>query len=281
MKLNKELAFAAMGVNGGDHTGEHYEKKQNELQKPQPSSGGGVSSWNDLTDKPFGRVFTEVLPTTKLEMMDGSEMDMPGIYLYSIESSVTPANNATYKVVVNGTVFEGTTKTVDANMMHIGNGGLIGIAEDTGEPFVIMVSDITESGNPGISLSIITYISDVTMNIMLETIELISNEYFPDVPTLDLSSFALQKNDTTHPGEQELLEIQLFLNQNYRRGMVRVHWSDGSETYMGAASILKQPFGHYELTCICDAGSYFVIVSLYIYGEGITLKEKRIDWDSN
>ena len=50
--VNKELSFAAMRVNGGDHAGELYEKKQAELQEEKPS--GGVTSWNDLQDKPFG-----------------------------------------------------------------------------------------------------------------------------------------------------------------------------------------------------------------------------------
>lgn len=53
LSLDKDLAFAAMGVRGGDHTGEQYEKKQSDLQEQGRSSGGGASSWNDLKDRPF------------------------------------------------------------------------------------------------------------------------------------------------------------------------------------------------------------------------------------
>lgn len=47
--VNKELSFAAMRVNGGDHTGELYEKKQDELS----SGGSGALPLFDLVATGF------------------------------------------------------------------------------------------------------------------------------------------------------------------------------------------------------------------------------------
>ena len=102
------------------------------------TGGGGVTSWNDLTDKPF---YTTIEETTIIDrqtfpvIADGY-MNLPKFTLFVGE---------TYKVNWNSTVFtcvaQDITEKIGAPVetICIGNiGAMIG-EEGTGEPFVIMV----------------------------------------------------------------------------------------------------------------------------------------------
>ena len=94
-------------------------------------AGGGVSSWNDLTDKPFYEetVTVEVLPETSFSLIhqDGCEQ-------HHSEGLLGLVVGKKYKVVYNGKEYEYTA--VDLNGMGVGFGNLAGIgAENNGEPF--------------------------------------------------------------------------------------------------------------------------------------------------
>lgn len=143
----KDLLFATMGANGGDVTGDGYEAAQNELQKGEPQCGGGVSSWNDLTDKPFGEEISlvEVVPETTV---DGFE-DQDGFYQADVKSlfesnGFKPVVGNKYSVNYNGKTYVCTAQLApEATMaewvyerVFIGNYGILG-GEDTGEPFCI------------------------------------------------------------------------------------------------------------------------------------------------
>lgn len=107
-------------------------------KKIKNSGGGGVTSWNDLTDKPFDKEFIdgydEILESNYYIPSDGS------IKLRTFE--MIP--NETYGVRWNGTLYKCVAKDVSdllgesIPIFCIGNLGAITGGEDTGEPFIII-----------------------------------------------------------------------------------------------------------------------------------------------
>lgn len=93
--------------------------------------GGGVSSWNDLTDKPFGEEdgLVEILPETKLSN-NILATTLPGFELTVGE---------TYRVTYGGNEYNMICKAYaagDITVPYLGNLHLLDqAAEDTGEPF--------------------------------------------------------------------------------------------------------------------------------------------------
>lgn len=129
-----------LGVSGGTWT-------------PITPAAGGVASWNDLTDKPFGdnadgtvtqldnkylAIFdhqaasqTDILPETSVSFVSGEGAP---------EAVAVLADGETYHVAWNGTVYVLTAKGVVFDGIAgiaIGNTSIIGAGDDTGEPFVL------------------------------------------------------------------------------------------------------------------------------------------------
>jgi hypothetical protein len=167
-----------------------------------PEGSGGVTSWNDLTDKPFdeqGVIMQEALPNgypsvnrevvTLLSETDVVPYeDNEQIWCHTIEDSgFFFALGETYVVNFNDTIYE---CTVNEDEECIGNlSKLFGIG-DTGEPFVIWPD------------CILTFTSDV-YNIELTgpvieytTIDL---EYLPVIPDYKLDKHGWNKHYGTIP----------------------------------------------------------------------------------
>ncbi len=96
---------------------------------------GGVSSWNDLTDKPFGETQLEVelIPEGGLTNVDGQWAASP--------APIMPIDGQTYTVTYNGIAYTTTAYTPEmlgGNILVLGNAGAAGLPgfEDTGEPFI-------------------------------------------------------------------------------------------------------------------------------------------------
>lgn len=96
--------------------------------------GGGVSSWNDLTDKPFELV--EVMPETQFFFMDS-------VGYFAAESGFMLVPGRKYVVNWNGTEYTTTARYGEFNMggqiafvLFAGNPVIIG-GEDNGLPFGI------------------------------------------------------------------------------------------------------------------------------------------------
>lgn len=125
---------------------------------PDNIGGGGVSSWNDLTDKPFGETAITVLEDEVVELADGQ----------GVIENVTIAENCVYTIAHNGVEYADLSVEVidiDGTIMYaVGNvdffkGG------DNGIPFLVvtmdgmtMVRDLT--GSESCTLTIIQ--SEVT-----------------------------------------------------------------------------------------------------------------------
>ena len=98
------------------------------------SGGGGVTSWNDLEDKPFGKKkeFCVLFPETTLSV----DADMGGAPL---GAEVELAAGESYTVTWNGTPYTVVAMEMEGAVV-LGNIGAMTGGESTGEPFVIMYS---------------------------------------------------------------------------------------------------------------------------------------------
>jgi hypothetical protein len=102
------------------------------------SMGGGVTSWNDLKDRPFGETTVTVMEEQTVVFTDDGADKM-----LSYGGTFIPGK--TYTVIVNGVSYD--TLCVDAGALGsepglyaLGNLGNFGL-EDTGEPFAIMAQN--------------------------------------------------------------------------------------------------------------------------------------------
>ena len=142
--------------------------------------GGGVSSWNDLTDKPFGEVEVEILPETEVVFEYNEDVGMPiGI----ITLTTVPESGAQCTVVYNGETY---ICTANADNM-LGNLGAISGGEDTGEPFVISAGETAASQ----FIVPLTEITSATVNIKITKTEPIPEKYLQEAPVFDLTSIGL------------------------------------------------------------------------------------------
>ena len=107
-----------------------------EKMENAPQGSGGVTSWNDLQDKPFYSEggFVEILPSTMLEPAD-PDPDMP---MYVMQMTTAIENGVTYTVNWNGVEYQCTSVEMNDDgdqFIMLGNLGMSGEAPDTGEPF--------------------------------------------------------------------------------------------------------------------------------------------------
>lgn len=121
-------------------------------EEDNPGGGsGGVSSWNDLTDKPFYEETKQgyILPETTVPIDDegmGSIMNAPAAPLILGE---------TYKVVWNGTEYNCVAQALDAFMagaFALGNIGAVTGGEMTDDPFLIVLTPFEAGGVWGLVL---------------------------------------------------------------------------------------------------------------------------------
>ena len=111
--------------------------------KKELGTGGGASSWNDLTDKPFEENHAGegyLIPPTQLSFRPASS----SFNAYTpLKSPVV--GNRTYTISYNGIEYEcaaiDVTEMIGMPMCLLGNYGYMLGGDDTGEPFIIMVSD--------------------------------------------------------------------------------------------------------------------------------------------
>ena len=103
--------------------------EENLEKQPEPSAGG-VSSWNDLTDKPFYKSEETLLDGT-FEFVDAGGMHV----CQSLDNSFALDVGQSYTVIWDGVAYQRTVDDFD-RFIVLGNKLMVGGA-DTGEPFTI------------------------------------------------------------------------------------------------------------------------------------------------
>lgn len=132
---------------------------------------GGVSSWNDLTDKPFGEETTvkEVLA----ECQPVYSEDMDGMSIFTEEREIDLTVGAEYIVNWNGVDYVCVAKETADGDVYLGN-GMAFTGDDSGEPFMVAVV-------PSIGLQFIDFDGSTTLTISIrqetKTIKTIDPKY--------------------------------------------------------------------------------------------------------
>lgn len=148
------------------------------------SGGGGVSSWNDLTDKPFYSEFEEVTvlkETTGNVDPENGECGIPDVISLTIDNEYTASwNGAAYKCIAWDASALGMPGAV-----AVGDSGLLenGEPTDGGEPFVIVAlpeAFVAEIGY-GVVIMVLDGSESVTVSIkgLVETVTPIPEKYIP------------------------------------------------------------------------------------------------------
>ena len=146
-----------------------------EINVPEGFSG----SWNDLTDKPFGEGYTEVMPEQEFTF----EPTVNGVYATMLLNFDSIEGGKTYIVRYDGTEY--TSISLDATDdgipgIILGNAYLAGLpdAEDTGEPFAIAY--INTSDTFAKSMIVSDTGSTHTVGIFLDDVKCLDEKYIPD-----------------------------------------------------------------------------------------------------
>ena len=144
---------------------------------PSGGGSGGVTSWNDLTDKPFGEEFSEILPPTEVIMEDTSG----GVVFDAIEGI---EDNKTYIVGYNNVNYECIAKAITEDgitVYMIGNLSMLGM-EDNGYPFLLMIVSPSQVADVGVGAMVYAFDSpsSITLSIAGEKIIPIDIKYLPE-----------------------------------------------------------------------------------------------------
>ena len=122
-------AFDSITMTNGTDMANLTMSTEKELLFDGEAIGGGVTSWNDLQDRPFEKIeddFAVLMEEQAITFSDGQ--------------CVAPVNidlivGKTYRVTFDGVTYDCVCADVEGQVSYIGNGSLIGV-EDTSEPFI-------------------------------------------------------------------------------------------------------------------------------------------------
>ena len=118
-------------------------------KKIKNSGGGGVSSWNDLTDKPFytKREYAEIFFHFKTITNDGT-FRLPTFAMVEGETYSVRYNSEKYECIAQDAT--DTLGSGEVPCVAIGDLGALLGGEGTGEPFIIVYGDLTRTGKNGV-----------------------------------------------------------------------------------------------------------------------------------
>lgn len=140
--------------------------------------GGGVGSWNDLTDKPFGEEVAYILPESELTFEMQEDL---GVSVAFVEFASDFVEGETYEVNFDGDVYNCTCFVEEDGSSLLGNIGIFA-GEDTGEPFVLGVLE---------GMPVVIPLVDVqtaVVSVKGKKINTIDPKYVPSLPVIDLIS---------------------------------------------------------------------------------------------
>lgn len=172
------------------------------------SGSGGVTSWNDLEDRPFGDMEVAILPETEISFVFNEDM---GMNTAMFEPVSEMQEGATYTVTYNGTDYMCVSINVDGGIFF-GNVGVLMDGDDTGEPFIGMVN-YDDGVVQGILLDLI---GATSANVSIKGVQAvpIRAEYAPRPEFINITPFG-ELNDkqavvyTFMDDEKSTLEKQL------------------------------------------------------------------------
>lgn len=214
-------------------------KEHKKLVENMFSGGsGGVTSWNDLTDKPFYKTTTvkEILPETKVEsVVDGEGGDAYTIYGLTEPLPTNLTAGARYIVTVNGVVYNTTAVDMGEGLVALVNDG--GDFETQEGLAFYVVSIPAEAAENYAGLRLVVEMLDgstpETLAIRGEVTEVkqIDDEFIPKEPVIVIK--ADNEEETYTSDEYTPAEIAKILNKNPLTKVVLKGFTDYSMTILG------------------------------------------------
>lgn len=176
---------SSMSVNGSTLTYNKGDGTTGSVTLPSGGSGGtggGVTSWNDLEDKPFGEINVSTGELT-FELVDENAEHIIENFELEVGAEYTVNwNGVEYKC----TAIDGLKLMPDASAMFskyvfIGNlGDITGV--NTGEPFVIGTLTLTETNETFTMVnSLDETLTSVTLSIIYTQLKYLDNKYIKDM----------------------------------------------------------------------------------------------------
>ena len=254
--------------------------KNREFEKRAGGNGGSQSGvqpdWNQndstaadyVKNRPF---YTVAAETVLLEESTASFANASGnIYVAQIESNFEATVGDTCKVSWDGTTYESTCVDIDG-YLYVGNLSIAGVGPDTGEPFLMHVSN-----DSGIEIYTLDTSASHTISVSKFAVEVvkIDKKYLPDtVVQPDWN----QNDDTqpdyvknrpfyTAPAETELFNGTVSFNYNssigfYASDAITIEFTEG-KTYKVTLDGVE-----YETVCqVLQTGMLYIGASEFISG---------------
>ena len=157
-------------------------------------TSGGVSSWNDLKDKPFYDEIVEILPETQMVYYEDAGV-------FGVEFAHTFIEGNTYIVNWNGTEYTCVAFAYDedgdgvTDAVVVGNLAVFG-GENNGAPFLLA----TKEGM--LAAMALDGSTEVTLSIVLRNLQTLDTKYIPTIPEEKLPTiqmFDLVEKGLTNP----------------------------------------------------------------------------------
>lgn len=189
---------------------------------------GGVTSWNDLTDKPFYEDFVEILPTTSFEFIEDS-----GMYIGILPSLTSIRSGTVCRITYNEKVYECVAHVMETDVLTIGNSSIFGGGVEEDVPFGIML------------LPTETYLFSTDNTVSAASIKIeallsipIDERYVPKIGTIDLVSLGLPTVTDTSYSTVTLTREQLAeMYDTLKNGIVRLKLKLTGDIYIPDALI--------------------------------------------
>lgn len=212
-------------------------------------SNGKPTKWEavDYQEKICETIEKAFLETTEVAFVQDPES---GLYVAVVACDNTPEENVVYRVIFNGVTYENTYNT---EMSCIGNLGLLGVGEDTGEPYIMSFIEGV------INVISIVEIASATVGIVYDFAQPFDEEWLPDVPFYDLEADGFKALTYNDEGSYYAVsqEFCSFAQKAYKRGggVLRVSALISPGDNKNAASIRLL---NYSCRVHEDIGDYFI-----------------------
>jgi len=225
---------------------------------PGLGGGGGVTSWNNLDDRPFGSEIVELLPSTTLTFDDGTSL---------LESSLGLTHGMKCEVYWNGVKYECESQLSVTEGVTVGC--YIGNADGTtNEPFIIIdvLPEFVETAGAPCVIIAMDGSESATVSIIGEVITKLPVEYAPEYDLFDLTSYctvnyeAYISDSEMEYGETvivpEFATIASYIRK-YRKARFKLNLQDDNKIYNGLEA---------ELNFGVVSGQYFA--TMVVHGGG-------------
>lgn len=248
-------------------------------------TGGGVTSWNDLTDRPFGLVETAIIPETTPEFVYN---DNDGVYASQIQITEKVESGLSYKVMWGDALYEVTAIDISGDgILYGGNFSLFGL-EDTGEPFLFIYQGIEGEGI--IIFILLTDEFPTKLSLTGQEIKKLERKFIIDFETYNLSEMGvgLVKDDGVVVGtsSQEIDTLRKKLANSPCYLILNV------EYFMHDLGSTNETKTTYQLKILADATSIIncdravitkeignIKVMIEFNGYNVSVKAKKVtDW---